>query len=54
MNTLETWLKRHPWVDPVDAMDQLQDAGIVADEAVEAADVAKADCAKATAFLDGD
>jgi len=38
-------------LDPVDAMNRLQDAGVVSDNAIHACDVAPGDCGRAVDFL---
>ena len=38
-------------LDPVDAMNRLQDAGVVSDNSVHACDVAPSDCGRAVDFL---
>ena len=50
MNTLEEFLNQRK-LNPVEAMNLLQDNGIVSDLAVTAHDVAIVDCERAIAFL---
>lgn len=54
MNALEQWIEDHPeifWTETT-AMNELQENGIVADEAVSLQDVAETDCPMAVAFLE--
>lgn len=51
MNALEQYLKDHR-INPVVALDALQDHGIVSDLAITAADVASEDCVRAIQFLE--
>ena len=50
MNSLQPFLELSD-IDPTDAMNRLQEAGIVSDNCVTAADVAEADCERAVEFL---
>lgn len=52
MNTLEWWLKNHPEIKPVDAMNVLQNHGTISDNAVNVEDVSESDCLRATMFLE--
>lgn len=54
MNALEQWLADHPerFFSPTSAMNELQGAGLVSDNAAWPADVDDADCPKAVLFLD--
>ena len=49
-NKIENFLANNR-LDPIDAMNRLQSAGIVADNCVHAADVAKVDAERAVAWL---
>lgn len=53
MNLLEQYLIMAK-LDPIDAMNQLQDAGIISDNCVWPQDVATGDCVKAIQFLNCD
>ena len=50
MSALEKWLCDNGF-DADKAMNHLQAAGLVSDNCVSAADVAAADCARATAYI---
>lgn len=50
MNPLEQYLLRNN-LDPIQAMNSLQSAGIISDNAVMAADVAEADVYRAIDYL---
>jgi hypothetical protein len=50
MNALETFLDAS-FLDEVEAMNRLQEHGIISDNCILAADVADADCEAAITFL---
>lgn len=50
MNNLEQWLQENGF-DLYDALNQLQDAGIISDECSSVEDVGKADIPRAIEFL---
>jgi hypothetical protein len=51
MNSLEKFVSQSE-LDPIQAMNDLQDAGIISDNCVSAQDVSNADCLRAIEFLD--
>ena len=51
MNDLENYLAAE-LMEPTEAMNLLQEHGVIADECVLAKDVAKADCQRAVQFLE--